>query len=84
MKKIYVTKYALTSGVFAIDADIDGNMAIYISTGSYLRHVHGDEFHLTPDDALADCERRRKAKIESLDKQRKKIEAMQFEIRGEE
>ncbi|KHS77000.1 hypothetical protein QT13_01800 [Pectobacterium brasiliense] len=81
MTKIYVTKYALTSGVFAVEAEVEDTMATFKRDVSYFTEfAHGNDFHLTHKEALADCERRRKAKISSLDKQRKKLEAMKFEI----
>lgn len=83
MTKIYVTKYALTTGPFSADAEVsdDGGFASYKTENSWGSHyAHGKEFHLTREEALADCERRRKGKLVSIEKQRKKLEAMKFEI----
>lgn len=42
--------------------------------------MYGKDFWLTEEEALEDCERRRLAKIKSIEKQRKKLEEMKFSI----
>lgn len=81
MTKVFVTRYALTDGPFAVDAEIlyNGSMASYKVNG-YQSSAHGKDFWLNEDDAIADCERRRLAKIKSIEKQRKKLEEMKFSI----
>ncbi|WP_312836672.1 hypothetical protein [Pantoea sp.] len=84
MTRIYVTKYAFTSGVFSVEAKVDEErkMASYKAPGDYFTaYVHGNEFHLTRDDALSRAEEMRIKKLQSLDKQIKKISAMKFEIK---
>lgn len=82
LTKIYVTKYALTSGPFCVMAEIsnDGSMASYKLPGCYVNHAHGKDFWLTEEEATADCERRRHAKIKSIEKQKSKLEKMTFTI----
>ena len=84
MTTVYVTKYARTEGPFSVDAEIshEGKMASW-KDGYYPQHAHGKDFHLTQEDALADCERRRKAKIASIEKQKVKLEKMTFTIQEE-
>lgn len=84
LTKIYVTKYALTSGPFCVMAEISngGNMASYRLPGCYVNHVHGKDFWLEEDDALDDCERRRKAKIKTINKQKNKLEGIDFTFKG--
>ncbi|HDC4367519.1 TPA: hypothetical protein O8L32_000557 [Enterobacter cloacae] len=79
---IYVTKYALTEGPFKVEAEIShaGSMASFRVGNSYMQHAHGKGFWLTLEDALADCERRRQAKLKSIKKQKTKLEKMQFTI----
>lgn len=81
MAIIYVTKYALSSGVFKTDAVLknDGTFASWHYNG-WPQYASGKDFWLTEAEALADCERRRAAKLASIEKQRKKLEAMQFTI----
>lgn len=81
MTRVFVTKYALSEGPFAVEAKImfNGTMASWEVNG-YPQSAHGKEFWLSADEAIADCERRRLAKIKSIDKQRKKLEEMKFTI----
>lgn len=83
MTIVYVTKYALTEGPFKADAEISfgGSMASYRIGNSYTQTAHGKDFWLTEDEAIADCERRRVAKIKSIDKQRDKLDKMTFVIK---
>lgn len=80
MTKIYVTKYALSCGPLVVDAEIKTSGCAYWRDNGFSNYAFGKDFHSNRADALADCERRRKAKIASLDKQRKKLESMKFEI----
>ncbi|QNQ31352.1 hypothetical protein [Enterobacter roggenkampii] len=84
LTEVIVTKYALSSGPFKVMDDVshDGTMASYRLPGCYLTTAHGKDFWLNEADALADCERRRLAKIKSLEKQKKKLESMTFLIEG--
>ncbi len=81
MTTIYVTKYALTSGPFMVEAEVknNGSMATW-REGGYPQYGHGKDFWLTPEEAIADCERRREAKLNSIEKQKTKLEKMQFTI----
>lgn len=79
MTKVFVTKYALTEGPFAVEGEIKESMVRWDSSG-YRNYAHGKDWWRTEEEALADCERRRLAKIKSIDKQRKKLEEMKFTI----
>ena len=83
-KTFYVTKYALTTGVMAVRgkvSDTSPDMLGYIIDGwPFTSYAHGKEWHDNFDDAIADCERRRKAKLESLKKQIDKLEKMEFKL----
>ncbi|MBH2977787.1 hypothetical protein I5R25_05960 [Serratia marcescens] len=83
LTKIFVTKYALSTGPFSVMAEIQNeeSMASWKGPG-YWNYAHGKEFWLTEEEALADCERRREAKLASIDKQAKKLQAMKFTIKG--
>ncbi|CAI1024119.1 Uncharacterised protein [Serratia ficaria] len=82
LTKIFVTKYALSAGPFSVTAEVkyEGDSAFWW-VGGYHRSAHGKEFWLTEEEALADCERRREAKLASIDKQAKKLKAMTFTIK---
>ena len=79
MAKIYVTKYALSSGAFSVDAELKGESAFWYVNG-YQQSAYGKDWWLTEDEALADCERKRSAKLASIEKQKKKLIAMTFSI----
>ncbi|MEH5098952.1 hypothetical protein PO486_13790 [Atlantibacter hermannii] len=86
MTTVYVTKYALTSGPFVVtgaELEHEGKMASWWASNGYLVCAHGKDFWLTEEDALADCERRRKEKIASIEKQKVKLEKMTFTIQEE-
>lgn len=82
LTEVFVTKYALSEGPFKVSAELSfgGAMASYRIGNSYTQTAHGKDFWLTEAEALADCERRRAAKIKSIDKQKKKLEGMTFTI----
>ncbi|MFP1808905.1 hypothetical protein [Lonsdalea quercina] len=83
-KTFYVTKYALTVGIIAVQgriADTSPNMLCYITDDwRYTQYAHGKEWHDNLADAIADCERRRKAKLASIEKQRQKLEKLEFKL----
>ena len=84
--KAYITKYALTHGITVVDATLcDPNIykrmiSVSPARGYGLVRYYGDEWHETPEAALADAEKRRQAKIKSLKKSLAKLEARTFEI----
>jgi len=73
---VFITKYALTSGIIECEMDVneDGKSCygkpkdFLFSTGFY-----GNDFHLTKEDAIKDCEKRKEKKIASLQKSIAKI-----------
>ena len=80
MTKIYVTKYVLTDGIVERDAEINfaGDMASVKLTGFYPQNFHGKDWYTTKEDAIKRAEEIRTKKIQSLDKQIKKISALVF------
>lgn len=82
--KVWITKYALTSGIFEAEAKICTNISpTMISVnedGTPNQCFHGNDWHRTVGDALSRAEEMRIARLKSLDKQAKKIAAMKFKI----
>jgi hypothetical protein len=84
LTRIWITKYALTSGIFEADAEVEKNsdgMAVVpknYETGTYAQYFHGKDWHLTREGALTRAEEMRVKKITSLKKQLKKLEEMNF------
>lgn len=84
MTKVYVTRYALTAGIFCVEAKINetGTVASYKRDESYYTEcAHGKDFYLTADAALKRAEEMRIKKLQSIDKQAKRISALKFEIK---
>lgn len=78
--KIYVTKYALSSGIFEVMATVKDGMASFRRDGGALtEYVHGRSFHYTREHAVEEAEEMRIRKLKSLDKQFKKVSTMKFE-----
>jgi hypothetical protein len=76
---IWVTKYALTKGIYSVSAEIKGGMAV--SGDRYPACFHGDgrEWHRTESGAHRRADRMRTDKIAALRKQIAKLEAMKFD-----
>lgn len=83
MKKIHVwiTKYALSTGVFEADAEVCGiEDMIEVTTNGYSAYYHGNDWHANKEDAIKRFNDMRDRKIKSLKKQLLKIEDMKFEL----
>jgi hypothetical protein len=82
--KVWITKYALTQGIYEIEAeickDINPDMIARANVNySECYHGKGREWHLTKEDAIKRAESIKINKIESLRKQINKLENLQFE-----
>lgn len=77
--KVYITKYALSSGIFDIDAEI-GESGMVSENSEYHRCFHGEgkEWHKTLENAKKYAEDMRLKKVASLKKQLAKYEKMRF------
>lgn len=83
--RVYITKYALTSGVFVFEGEMyDGTLENSFRgkrpLSHYIEYFHGKDVHTTKVSALKQCEEMKIKKLQSLDKQVKKISAIGFEI----
>lgn len=79
MTKVFITKFALTRGIEEAEADETayGDMVTTRHLG-YTQYFHGNEFHLTMEEAVKDAEHRRLKKIQSLEKQIEKFKNLKF------
>lgn len=77
---IWVSKYALSKGVYEAQArDCGGGMVKVTTTGMYyFLHSEGTQWHRTREDAVARAEQMRQKRIVSLRKQIAKLQAMRF------
>jgi len=82
--KAYITKYALTSGVFVMEGNSSLNGIFGRREGDWSdTGYYGKDVHLTKESALARCEEMRTSKLKSIKKQMQKIADMKFEITEE-
>lgn len=80
-KTIYVTKYALTRGPFIATGKVAGRYASFNDAGApFAQSLSSQDFCLSKEDAITDCERRRDEKIASLKRQITKLENMEFKL----
>lgn len=81
--KVWITKYALTTGLFEIDAEIvDGTYASQIRANRGSGHFTR-EWTRTREEALVVAENMRKKRIASLEKSIKKLQKLRFITPGE-
>ena len=79
--KAWITKYALTTGIFEITAEITEHGSAYDMHSSFPTFYHGEgkEWHRTKESAIAKAEEMRRKKIASLKKQIERLEKLYFE-----
>lgn len=83
MTKVFITKYALTSGIIEADVVViteSPKFCSYCLNGSFTNFFHGNDFHYTKEDAISDFEKRKQAKLLSLTKKIIKIEKLKPKI----
>jgi len=83
METVFVTKYALTQGVFECLAEIykdtESKMIRYRIEGSrFDQYVHGNDWHKDRESAVEKAELMRTKKIASLSKQIAKLQSIDF------
>lgn len=81
----YITKYALTKGIIEIDTNTlreysinDGMLTIRENNIGFPTFYSAGEWYTDKSFAIADAEYRRTKKLESLKKQIKKLEKIEF------
>lgn len=81
MATFWITKYALTAGIFEIDSKV-GEYGRVKDTRpgamSFNSFTHGKEAFESKADAITDAERRRKRRLDGLRKQFTKLEGLKF------
>ena len=79
MTRIWVSKYALSTGIVEIpDAEIRDQLASWERERAFAQYAHGEgkEWHRTLSDAIKRAHVMREDRLKSLRKQIKKLEAM--------
>ena len=84
--KVWVTKYALTAGIFTKEAEIfndDTKLCCIRGDNEYTydQYFRGKDWHLLEKNVKIRFEEMKRKKIMSLEKQLKKIKALQFEVK---
>jgi len=78
--KVWITKYALTSGVFIAEAEATHvPTMISVRTGGLTALYHGNEWHTEEQSAMRRVYDMQQAKIKSLEKALKKVRELTFE-----
>ena len=76
---VWVTKYALTQGIFKCKADVKANETlITVKTASYPTYYHKPYWHLTEKEAQEHARLMKERRIRSLKKQIDKLEKLEF------
>jgi len=78
--KIYVTKYALTQGIFTIEAESVDDWKYAAQKESPRYFLGRGDFAFTEEEALKKAEELRFKKLKSLNKSIKKIYSIEFEV----
>lgn len=80
--KAYITKYALTGGIFSVEAEVCENVSpnmIKHRHNGFDTYAHGNDWHRTWESAVERAEEMRLKKIESLKKSIAKMERLKWE-----
>lgn len=83
--KFYVTKCALTQGIFEVEGercDVAAGRAMIRVPGNHVnrydQYFHGDDFHENRTSAVIKAQKMQAAKLESLKKSMKRIANLEF------
>ena len=78
--KVWITKYALTSGIKELEVEYSADFPDMVMGKAWNDYYHGEgrEWHRTYESAVARAEKMRLKKIESLKRQLVKYEKMRF------
>ena len=76
---VWISKYALTQGIFKKRGSIKGDLNLFDSGESCMMYYRPNEYHRTWEEACARAEVMRQKKLASLRKQIAKLEGLVFE-----
>lgn len=76
--KVYITKYALTTGIIEKEVTQDSRTMVTVKSDRWSAPFHKPFWHETKEEAIKHCEELRIKKLQSLDKQIKKISKLKF------
>ena len=77
--KVWITKYALTKGIFSLDVRMTSQPGMVCFQAKYcVTHYHRGEWHKTEEEACCKAKEMQQRKITSLQKQLDKIRLLNF------
>jgi hypothetical protein len=76
--KIWITKYALSTGIECADAEVQGTTAMYRTTNGRKVYADKGEWYLNEKEALQYAEKMRARRIEQLQRYLDRLEALEF------
>jgi len=78
--KVFITKYALTSGIIEKEVTLNEKYPNMVSVKEdrWITSISKPHWHETKQQALKQCEEMRIKKLQSLEKQMKKISSLKF------
>lgn len=74
---VWITQYALTQGIYEETVEMT-SCSTMVGVPGTIQTFHKPHWHLTKEDAIIRAEEMRIAKLKSLDKQMRKISALEF------
>lgn len=81
MRKVFITKYAFSIGIIECVMDVKTETKSCYGMPDrfpFYTEFYGTDFHLTKEEAVKDCEKRKEKKILRLEKQLLKIKKLSF------
>lgn len=75
---VFITKYALTQGILEIEPKQTHSVNMIGDVNNQYTYYHKPDWHLTKEEAIIRAEEMRIKKLQSLDKQIKRISALKF------
>ena len=76
--KVYITKYALTKGIYVVEGEISQHNDMFCQNADYPQYFHKPDWHEDWDDALKQASLMKDKKIKSIKKQLSKLENLEF------
>ena len=83
--RVFITKYALTQGIFEVEVDeCEGSPGLVADQSRYTSHYRRPDWHLTREEAADRARVMQATKLGALRRQIRKIEAMTFDAPNQE
>jgi hypothetical protein len=77
--KVWITKYALSQGIYEVDAEDCGDGMVADKSARYPQYFHRNGWRPTHHEAVVQANQMRVAKLASIAKQIVKLKTMTFE-----